>query len=217
MDAATIISAVITQTGTDASRPTILQILNERYLEQVAKSQWLLMEVALNNLGVDPARWEFPALPEIVEVIGVKVNGYPWDRIGQEEMWELQAGSLTTTAGRGGVFAPDYTNIGTTSVILYPAPGGSTVSILSTAAVLPPALADNTGNIPATPTDTHGTLIDGASSMVLRRIDERSDLAAPFETTFQTSIEDLRKRKNRLVRGRGPTQIQVAGYHFSMR
>lgn len=215
MDAKSIIDAVLAQSGTDASRPTLLSILNERYLDQVAQSQWLLETVTLGTTVAGTTVYPLGTSPEIVEVLGLKVGSYAWDRVGLQDMWDLTTGTATFT-GLGGVFAPNYDATGTAQVSLFPTPTTSGIAIQVIAAVLPTALADGTGtvNTPVTPTDTHGALVDGVTSLVLRRVDERPDLAQNYEGVFASSTEEIRRRKNSLVRGRGPIQMQVAGYHW---
>jgi hypothetical protein len=215
LDAATIITSVITQSGTDASRQTILSVLNERYADQVAQSQWALRSVAIANTVAGQSVYPLPALPEIVEVLGLQVGGgRPWDRVGLQDMWMLESGTSSIFTALSGVFAPSYDVNGQAAITLYPTPIVAGLPIVALSAVLPTALTDDSSSLPVTPSDLHGSLIDGVTSMILRRVDEREDLAAPYEQIFATATEEMRKRKNSLLRGRGPVQIQVAGYHW---
>lgn len=215
MDAATIIGNVISQSGTDASRATVLSLLNEAYMQQVADARWLQESVAVGTTVAGQATYAVPTSPEIVEVTGLKVGSYPWTRQGEQEMWENTALGGGNWTGRYGSYAPSYDSAGVLSITLWPTPDSSGTAITAKAAVLPTALTDSGGSVPITPTDSHGSLIDGASAFVLMRVDERPDLAAPFMQRFNDWTEKLRRRKNSMLRGRGPVQVQVQGYHFA--
>lgn len=221
MDAPTIITSVISQTGTDASRATILSILNERYQQQVADSQWLLRTTTIGTTTAGVSTYPFSGIiggTEVVEILGLRVNSIPWDRVGMQDIWDLQAGNIKASfPNGGGLYSPSYDASGGAYVQLYPTPGASGQTIDCLAATLPAPLTDVNGVTPVVPTDAHGSLIDGTSATILARIDERPDLAQPYEDRFAVATEKLRRRKNSLLRGRGPVQIQVAGYHWDNR
>lgn len=232
MDTQTLISNVIAQTGTDASRATILSILNERYREQVADSHWLAADqppawartapgiityLQGDNLG-------FVSGIEYVEITDVAVGSWssPYARISAPEMRDLIGGQTSlSSANGGGVWAvfeyydPTVTPIALKpQIALQPTPT-TTLNLIVYGAAVPVALTDDPTSVPITPTDFHGALIDGTGATILRRIDERPDLSQSYEQAFQASVSKLLVRRNQYARGRGPVQIQVPGYHWS--
>lgn len=211
MDAATLISNIISQSGTDASRATVLSLLNESYGTQLTRSRWLKEVTSLGNTVAGTSDYTVP--DGVVEILGLRVGAYEFDPVSIEEMWSLssQTGSWN---GRDGVFAPNYSSTGGTTVTLYPTPtvNGTAITVLSP--MIGGDLTDSGGSVPVTPSDTHGSLIDGTTALVLLRVDERPDLAQSFQARFDSATEELRRRKNGRVGG--PIQAKIAGIHFSI-
>lgn len=212
-DVLTLISSVQGQIGTEASRPTILALMNEVYMTQVADSRWLVEELTLGTTVAGTNSYVVPTSPEIIEITGLKVGGYSWDRVGEDEMWDLTAWGSGNWTGRYGSYAPTYSSTGALSLTMYPTPTSSGATLVARAAVLPAPLTDGVG-VPVTPSDSHSSLVDGAIGLILMRVDERPDLAQWFSSRSLEWTEKLRRRKNSIVRGKGPVQVQVQGYHF---
>lgn len=212
MNAAQILDAVIQQAGTDASRATVLSILNEVYGQQVADARWFRTQasIGITTAGVS----EYPIPASIIEAYGVTVGGYTYEPIGESEMWLLKQGTEYLHTFRGGVYSQGYDSSGNTTITLHPTPQTSGSDILVYAAVQGPVLTDSALSSPITPVDTHSSLIDGTAGIVLTRIDERPDLGMPFTQSCAVVTEKLRKRKNGLLRGGKPVQMGVAGIHF---
>lgn len=213
MNAAGIIDACIAQSGTDASRATLLSLLNERYQEQVSRSRWLLETVSLGNTVAGTADYSLP--DTVIEVLSLRVGSYRWGEVGPKDYWDLLSSGTGNWTGRGS-YAPTYSSTGGTSISLWPAPTTSGVAITLLASVSPTDLTDSSGaaGTPVTPVDLHGSLLDGLISLVLLRIDERPDLAIPFEERFNAATERLRRRKNSRVGGEG-MQALVKGVHWT--
>ena len=213
MDAATIITQTIAQSGTDASRATVLSLLQEAYKTQVVRSRWLMEQT---SIGPTVAGQSDYALPDgVVEVDGLKVGSFQFDAIGAKAMWDQTATSGGSWNGRYGLYAPTYSSGGGVSITLYPTPDTSGTAITVRAPALAADLTDSGGSVPVTPTDTHGSLIDGTTALILLRIDERPDLAVPFQQRFDGATEEIRRRRNARVGSGGGVQMQVAGIHFS--
>lgn len=214
MDAATIITNTINQVGTDASRLTVLSLLNEAYQTQVAQSQWVRNVVSLGNTVAGTATYALPAT--VIDVEGLRVGAYPFQALdgGVQQMWDLQT-QPGVWNGRQGTYAVEYATSGAeTSIRLYPTPDTSGTAITALAAVLPTVLTDSGTSTPVTPVDLHGSLIDGTASLILLRVDERPDLAPPFEERFQKGIIDLRRRRISRTSAGNPMQALVEGIHW---
>lgn len=211
MTAAQIIDAVIAQCGTDASRATVLSLLNEQYASQVADSRWMRTVASIGDTVLEQSQYPIPV--GLIEAFGVKVGDAPYTPVGDDSLWQVRAGTATLSYGRGGVYSQTYDSAGALVIDLQPSPTVAGVPITVYGAVLPAPLTDGT-NAPVTPVDTHGSLIDGTAALVMLRIDERPDLSAPFQARFQARTEDLRRRKNTMLRGSGPLQMAVQGRHF---
>lgn len=211
MNAAGIITAVQDQTGTDASRATVLSLLNEKYGEMCSRSRWLLETISLGSTVAGTAEYALP--DNVIELISLRAGSYRFGEIGAKDYWDLLARGTGTWDGRRGAYAPTYSSTGGTSVSLWPTPDVSGTALTALASVQPADLTDAGTSTPVVPADVHGALIDGTSSLVLSRIDERSDLAIPFEQRFQEAVERLRRRKNSRVGGDG-MQAQIRGVHW---
>lgn len=210
MDAASIISAVINQAGTDASRATVLSLLNEAYQEQVVRSQWLLENFAVGTVVANTAEY---ALPDgLVDIKSLKVGSFRYDQIGVEQLWDLGANGTGTYTGRYGLYALTYSASGGTSVTLYPTPTEAGAAIVALGPASPADLTDSGASVPITPPDTHGSLIDGTAALVLLRVDERPDLAGPFTQRYEVVVERLRRRKN--SRAGAGMQALLPGVHY---
>ena len=212
MYASTLIDAVLAQAGTDASRTTLLSLLNESYASQVVRSRWLLETVSLGNTVAGTADYSLP--DGVVDILGLRVGNYEFTPIGPHELWNIQASGSAAWNGQYGYFAPTYSSTGGTSITLSPTPTDSGTAITVLTPAVPTDLTDtsNAAGTPVTPSDMHGSLIDGTIALVLLRIDERPDLAQPLQQRFDDSIERLRRRKNSRP-GRG-MQALLHGVHW---
>lgn len=211
MDAATIVTQTISQIGTDTDRATVLSLLNEAYGTQVARARWLreIISIATTTAGTA----DYALADNVVTLERLRAGAYEFDPVGIDQMWALGTAGGTWN-GRSGVYSVDYSSTGSTSITLYPTPDESGVALTGLASVLPDALTDDTGSVPVTPVDSHGSLIDGTAALILLRIDERPDLAAPFQQRFDGVTEEIRRRKNSRVGTGRPAQMQVAGIHY---
>lgn len=210
MHAAQIITAVIDQAGTDATRATVLSLLNEAYQEQVVRSQWLLENHAIGTVAAGTSEYSLP--DGVVDIKRLKVGSYRYEQIGIDQLWDLTASGTGTWTGRGGLYSLTYSSTGGTSIALYPTPTESGAAIVALGPAQPDALTDSSSSIPITPTDTHGSLIDGTAALVLLRVDERPDLAGQYQQRFDTAVERLRRRKN--SRAGSTMQALLPGVHY---
>lgn len=212
MNAAGIIDNVIDQTGTDAARATVLSILNEQYGTMLSDSRWLLESVSLGNTVAGTSDYALP--DSVIDIKGLKVGAYTYQPISAEELWAAQADGAGSWTGRGAWYGVTYSSAGATSITLYPTPDTSGTAITVLAPVIGSDLTDSSGSTPVIPADLHGALVDGTAALLLLRVDERPDLAAPFQQRFERAIEKLRRRKNSRVSDAGGVQVKIAGVHF---
>lgn len=212
MTAAQIIDAVRDQLGTEASRATVLSMLNEVYAAQIADSRWFRTQSSIGTTTAGDDTYTVPTT--VVQAFGVKVGGYPYTPIGEDQMWRIKAATATVRSGSGGVFSTSYDSTGSTILTLHPIPATTGSDILLYAAVQPSALTDSGSSTPVTPADSHSSLIAGTAALVLARVDERPELAAVFKAEFDQWTEKLRRRRNQLLRGGQPAMFQIAGIHF---
>lgn len=212
MSASVIIDAVIQQCGTDASRVTVLSVLNEMYAMQLADSRWFRTQASIGTTVAGTGEYAVPVA--IIEAYGVTVGGYTYEPIGEDQMWLIKQGAAAARTARGGLYAQGYDSVGNATITFHPTPATSGEDIVVYAALEGPALADSVSSIPITPADSHSSLIDGTAGTILTRVDERPDLGAPFIASYQAVTERLRRRKNQLLRGGKPVQLMVSGVHF---
>lgn len=211
MNGAQLVTAVIDQAGTDATRPTVLGLLNEAYRTQVVQSRYLLETVSLGNTAAGTGDYTLP--DSAVDILGLRVGNYEFTPIDVHELWDLQSSqSSAAWTGTYGYYALTYSSSGGTSVTLWPTPdtSGTAITVLTPATATD--LTDSTTSTPITPIDTHGSLIDGTVGLVLLRVDERPDLAGAFFQRFDAATEELRRRKNRRPGGR--MQAKIYGVHW---
>lgn len=83
MDAATIISACISQSGTDASRATVLSLLNEAYGTQVVRSRWLREQITVGTTTAGTS--DYALSDAAVDILSLKVGSAIYDAATTEQ------------------------------------------------------------------------------------------------------------------------------------
>lgn len=213
MNTAQIIDACIEQINTDASRATILGLLQEAYDIQVAEARWFRTETPIGVTTSGTNEYEIPA--DLIEAYGVKVGNAPYQAIGEDLMWRItNATAMVRLSSGGGVFSQGVNATGVPTLTLYPTPGVNGTPITVYAARAPVTLIDSSTNFPATPRDLHSSLVSGTASLIYGRLEARPDLAAQFQASFESATERLRRRRNGILRGGAPGQLLVAGIHY---
>lgn len=202
------------EVGVSATTAQIDSALNQRYKVANARSKWRMAEVSLGTTVVDQAEYTLAATVKEIESGEILVGSSEFTSVGTADLWGLKSGRLGLN-GDGGVFAVDYNAAGDPwQIELYPAPDTAGLAIKGLVPMLPAALTNGTDS-PIFPDDLHEPiLVDGAIADLLSRFDERLDMAQWWEDRSNAAVEELRRRANRRGGG-GPTQIQVAGYHFN--
>ena len=96
---------------------------------------------------------------------------------------------------------------------MFPAPEETGLAITAGRATIIPADLDTSSSNPIIPEDLEPQLIAGAIATGKKRVENRPDLAQPFEDEFADGVQKLRRRKGSRVGG-GVASIPVWGRHF---
>jgi hypothetical protein len=202
-----IIDAIVTEGGFDPSssavpRATILGWLQAIYDDALAETHWRRVT---KELGPTVAgQQEYAVTAEVLQVKSLRVNGSrTWLRITTEEMFELEGGN-GAWKGAPGVFSPNFEADADPVVRLLPAPSSTGWSIAALCAVRDTtALTDTAVELAGIPPQFHRELfVDGGIGMGRRTIDERPDLAEPFELIRAGAKKKLEKlAKSRIGSG----------------
>lgn len=214
MTTAQIIDAIKAEGGFDTSsssvsRATILGWVNDRYLRAVSDAKWRTVELEMGPTVADQAQYAIPT--NVVDIRSLQVGtSRPWLRVTTEEMWSLAAGGSTVYDVEG-AFAPNFEADGDQVVHLWPTPSEAGGSIKVLAALIPTALTDSSGSSPSLPEDLQRPiLVKGGVAEGRSLVDERTDLAAPYEQSYADGVSKLKARKSSRV-GSGAWQARVGG------
>lgn len=214
-----LVTAVISEGGFDPgdvsgsppSSPTVLRWLTNRHYKMVSRSKCYRKTV---DIGPTVAGQRDYALGEdVVEIYEVLVGGIPYGRGRHVELAQGARGFLLLDDPDAGLMTAEESATGAREIALFPTPGTSGVSITVRAAWLPGELSVSDDATLRIPPDFRDALIAGGIATGLRRIEQRADLAAPFESEYSDACEELRRQVSRRYRGTGPAQIRVQGYN----
>lgn len=210
-----IINAIVAEGGfdtsaVDSSRTIILGWVQQRYDMALEESGWRRAPVALGPTVAGQAQYLVPA--HVIDLKMLRVDGSkPWKRVTTEELWLLQA-NAAQLRGAPGAFAPNFEADADAVVELWPAPtvAGKTIDALC-AIKDTVALTDSSGSTPAVPDGLHRELfVMGAIAIGRVLVDERADLAGPFESAWDSGLKKLMRRTKSRI-GSGVWQANVAG------
>jgi hypothetical protein len=213
-----IVSAVSVQGGfdsaaVDVSSTVVGSLVNEAYKEVVAETRWMMAVETLATTVAGTAAYDLPENVADVQAITIpNSTGDPgeWQPKTLTDLWGLKRGTLRLR-GSGGVFAATAKADGTKQFELYPVPTQSGLVVTGLVALIPTDMVN--GVSPAIPVDMHGKLVDAAIGLVMQRVENRPDLAAPFEQRKETLKALLMARKNSRM-GSEPTRMMLEGYDF---
>lgn len=193
--------------GIDAGDDVIRGWLLDRIERMVVEAKWRLAEVAFADTQAGVATYTNPS--DVVDVAAVSVDGEPFDLSTVEELWDLKQGNKWLR-GRGGVFAPYYSEDGSAEGIeLWDVPDTAGLPIVALCAVRPPVTVD--GAEPPVPSEFHYGIWGGAIADGLGLTEERLNAASFWEAKWSEATEKLRARRKSLI-GSGPIQIGMPTY-----
>lgn len=196
----------------DADSDTAAGWVNEAYRRAAGESQWL--EEAFNLGTTTPGTSQYTPPAGLVRLESLYVGGEAYARVGQYEIDDLNAGAHISGPG---AFAEAFSSTGALLLQIYPTPTTS-LAISGIGEFLPADLAAGSGAnaVPVFPADLHGVVLDGALAIGYLRVARDANLASVFEARFADGVRKLRARKIGRMAGRGPKQISVQGYHWSI-
>lgn len=213
--------AVTNEGGFDSSATatpaaTIRGWINEAIQTALARSKYLKATVDLGPTVAAVDVYDLPA-----NVIGVRTLrvglSLPYMAIPSlEDLWAIQAGhSYVTPGGFYGTFSEDgvapLAQDDKPTVTLTPAPTAAGLAIEAIAAVLPPVIDGTTVGtyvLPVPEDHVRAIAVDGAIGIGLSRVENRADLAAPFDKKWEDAVGELTKRARTRVGG-GPRQMRI--------
>lgn len=214
MQAPDLITAVLAEGGFDVTRAQALTWLNERLKQAVAESGWRRAQQQLGPIIAGQQTYAFDNV-NVVTVEELEVGSSPYERAGERDLWDLQAGRRWVV-GPGGVFVPSQDASGTVSIALWPIPttqqAGQAITALVT--LEPVVLTDDPSVAPTIPLEFHEALISGAIATGLARIDGDLQGAQAWQQQFDDMVQKLIKRGNARIGGSRPVQIKIAGIHW---
>lgn len=201
-----LLEQVVEEGGFDISNEAALRAFNQQHRKMVVRSRCLRREMLLGDTVADQQAYSLD--PDIVEVLGLTLDGVPWKRTGGRSWAALRAGT-SVLRGVGGVYAEWPDASGNEQLVLYPVPAvPAEMRVL--VALRPQDLL--TTDHPQVPSEYHEALVDATVGVLLGRVDERLGDAAAWRASFDMAIEELRRESKSRFRS-GPGQIQVVGYH----
>jgi hypothetical protein len=196
--------------SSSTSQGTIRGWINEAVQDALAKSKYRKAVVRFGPTVAGQAQYAIPT--NVVNVRTLRVgDSYGYMEIaGIEELWALKGGAASIWPGG---FLATYADDaeGSTAedtkpmIEVYPAPTEDGLVIEGVAAVTPAEITDDTAGtyeLPLPADLVRPIAVDGAIGIGKLRVDERADLAAPFEKRRMDAVGELTKRANGLVGGR---------------
>ena len=204
-----LVDDVLSEGGFDTDSTAVLRWLTRRHFKMVVRSRCYRKTVDIGPTVA--AQQDYSISTDVVEIYQVTVGGIPYGKGRHVELAQGARGFLLLDDPSGGLLAAEEATDGSPQIALYPIPGTSGVSVLMRAAWRPPDLSTSDDTTLKIPADFYDALVAGAIATGMRRIEQRADLAAPFESEYSDACEELRRQVNRQYRGTGPAQIRVQG------
>lgn len=194
----------------DVTQAKAVAWTNERHARMCAEAQFRMAKKSIGTTVAGQSNYALPA--EVVDLARIRIDYSDdpvlYDRVGIEQLWELDTLPGARLTGVGGVFAEDYQADGTVEVRLYPAPDEAGLAITGLQVIQPATLSYGSGSALVVPTDLQPYLLDGVLADGYTQADENLDRAAYHEQRFAEGTERLRRRKN--TRLGGPATLQVS-------
>lgn len=201
------LKARVTADGVSDAEAGVL--VNQRYRELVTQAKFLEKIISLGTTVANQAAYNFPET-DLVQVEYVYIGSTRYNRVGLDELHEVESGRAFLDDWRFGIVSPYFDSAGTAQFRLYPAPGTAGDTITGVVVDTPAALVN--GQSPVTPVDFDQVIIDGARALVYDEEDEDGGNRDRLEARFDRGVARLQGRKNTRI-GRGPTQARVHGVH----
>lgn len=205
----------------DVTTTRAAAVANERLNRMVTEAKYIRAVKSLGTTTSGTASYSLDA--SIVGILKAKavytagqVNYEGTESL--EDLWDIDAGTATVVSDTNAYWIaiqPDSDSDGTTnSFLLSPTPSQSSVTVTGLVALQAATFTYGNSSALPIPVDTHEHLLAGCKAE-LSDEDEREDLSARFESTFQLGIQKLKQRVQGLGVGTGRHRMRVAGYDVS--
>ena len=181
---------------------------NQRHKRMVGEALYRLAELSLGNTVAGQSDYDLPEADIDIALLQVGADTEPYVRGGVPEMVGLRAGthSVNNAPGAFSIYADAA---GDLKIRLNPTPTASGTAIIGWGVIESADLTYGSGAALLPPAHLHSYLLDGVIADAHAQIENRWDLAAPFEQRYELGIDKLRRFKNSRVGG-GPTRIARA-------
>lgn len=186
----------------DCTQPQAVAWGNERHRRMVGEANWRLAERDFGNTLVGITDYDLPEDVDNVSILMLGADTDPLAHVSVQDMATLRAGGRLNGADAAYTIYADAN--GVKKFRIWPAPDTAGIDILGFTAIDPAAMAYGTGASPIIPVQFHPYLKDGMFADALEEVENRWDLAQPFELRYEQGIERLRRHKS--ARAGGGTQ-----------
>jgi hypothetical protein len=196
----------------DATPAIIQQTVNDRHREMVVGALWREGEVSLGVTVVGQDAYPVPSTIQQVDL--VRVGTQLFSPVNRETTLKLDDPTSGLRVVRGGVFSESRDTAFQTFITLRPAPDTAGLSVVALLYTPPATMVYGAGASPEVPDDMCRRLRGGALGDLLRDVDQRPDLAAPYLAEFEQAVLELRRRRLQRLVGSSPRRALVAGIDF---
>jgi hypothetical protein len=205
-----LVTALTDEASFDVTTTQALTWLNRSWRTMLGRARAYRKTVSFGNTVANDATYDAPA--GVVELYSLEVAAVPYGRARREDVyWNTQGRLAWTYQGETGLFYPDATTGGVSSITLVPTPTTGGLAMTGLAATYPPDLTSDTAGdtlLVAYADGRYEGLIAGAMAIGYRR-EGQVGLRADAKAEFDQETEELRRDTKRRYRGPGPTQIRV--------
>lgn len=189
----------------DCDQATAVLIANERQARMVAESHFRLQETTIGMTAVGVSDYALAENIENVAMLQLGADTQPYVRASPREMADIRSGRAFVDDAPG-AFAIHADASGVKQVRINPTPTVAGTSLIAWTTVDAPDTVYGTGLALVVPRAVHMYLLDGCLASGYELVEDRVDLAAPFEQRYEAGIEKLRRYKNARL-GSGTTNV----------
>lgn len=200
-----IVSEVIGGWSFDVDAATGLRWLNRRHKTMVRRARLNRKTATVGTTTADQGHYVIDAL----DIYSVEVDGVTYNKALRRDERAWRAGRLRWTPSDEGLFVVTADTEGAIEIVLIPTPSESGKAIEAFVALPADDLAGS--DVPLVPEDWYDALMEGVAATGYARDQEQTGPADRLEARFDAKCEELRVETARRFRGRGPTQIRLAG------
>lgn len=194
--------------GLDLEEAERDRLINEAVADLCIRTEWTRATVNLGPTVAGQEDYDIP--PEVNRVLKLSVGGVPYTRGSEAQKELLDLGDLRLR-GRGGLFWSSFGPTGIEQVSLYPAPQSPGQPINALSVIYPEPMTEDTDE-PPVPREFRSAILDWVCAYAQGYQEDGLEARAFFQQEFDRKASSLKALRNSRV-GRGPAQMQIAGYH----